>query len=130
MRHYEAISTVNDLVSLIGITVRDVIVRFGPPSAVYPLRGDVEWQDDVVFEYTGVDFYIFKDSVWQISIKSANGIRIGDAKMAISLVHGTAIEDKGSHVIAPVLNRSWRVNYRYEIERGKVAAIYLYRPDF
>lgn len=121
----------NDPVLLIGISIKDIIARFGPPDAVYPIRGAAEWQDDVVFEYKSADFYLFKDHVWQIGLKQANGIRLGDAKMAISLVHGNVIEDKGTYITAPVLNRAWPIQYRYNVDaKGKISAIFLYRVDF
>jgi hypothetical protein len=122
---------VSDAVSLIGLTLGEVFSRFGPPGAVYSLRGEAAWQDDVVFEYADADLFFFKDRVWQTRLKAANGIKVGDARVAITLVFGNAAEDRGSHFIVTVPNRSWPLEYRYTLDaHGRVASIYLYRPDY
>jgi hypothetical protein len=119
-----------DPVAFVGVQIEELIKRMGPPAAVYAVRGLHSWQDDVVFEYKNVDFYLFKDRVWQISLKSANGVKLGDAKMAVNMVHQEA-QDKGAYIAAAVKGLSWPIEYRYYIDaKGKVAAIYLSRPDF
>jgi len=66
----------------------DIIERYGPPRAVTAARGIDLWQDDVVFHYTGVDFYIFRDRVWQVRFNTTHGISIGESKSVVMLKLG------------------------------------------
>jgi hypothetical protein len=119
-----------DFVTLLGMGMRDVIAAFGPPVSVYASRGVETWQDDVVFEYPGVDFYIYRDKVWQLYLDEGGGIRKGDPKAAVLLVLGATAQDNGSHIIGPLSHTSWPVEWRFNIDNGKVSAIYLYRRDY
>jgi len=116
---------------LIGLTIDELLSDFGPPAAVYPVRGIREWQDDVVFEYEDLDFYIFRNRVWQVSVKKANGIAVGDPKKTVELVHGDKARDKGAFFIVEIPNLPWETAFRYDIDsNGKVSAIFLYRMDY
>ncbi|MDR3247824.1 MAG: hypothetical protein LBT39_03470, partial [Treponema sp.] len=64
--------------AFIGLTLEGLFARFGVPREVYALRGQEEWQDDVVLVYPQGDFYVFRDRVWQVGVPSAHGIRVGD----------------------------------------------------
>jgi hypothetical protein len=122
---------VSDPVSLIGLSLGEAFSRFGPPAAVYSLRGEAPWQDDVVFEYADADLFFFRDRVWQARLKAANGIKVGDARVAITLVFGNAAEERGGYFIVAVPNRAWPLEYRYTLDaHGRVASIYLSRPDY
>ncbi|MDR0876806.1 MAG: hypothetical protein LBN21_02045, partial [Treponema sp.] len=59
-----------DLSELIGLTLAEVLDRFGAPESVYAVRGVETWQDDVVFMYPDRDLYIYKDRVWQLGVSS------------------------------------------------------------
>ncbi|GMO28138.1 MAG: hypothetical protein Pg6A_15940 [Termitinemataceae bacterium] len=127
----ETISSVTELSSLIGISIHELITRFGPPSTVYPVRGEAVWQDDVVFAYKDVDFYLVKDRVWQLRVQSANGIRTGDAKTAITMTHGANITDKGNRIIVAVRGFAMPLEYHYYLDsHGRVQSIYLCRSDY
>ncbi|MDR0409011.1 MAG: hypothetical protein LBH18_01235 [Spirochaetaceae bacterium] len=119
-----------NLVNLIGMSVTELFDNFGPPAAVYASRGIETWQDDVVFEYPGVDFYIYKDRVWQLNLEAGGGISTGDPRAAVLLVLGDTARDKGSHILGRLRNTSWPIEWRFNIEGGKVSAIYLYRTDY
>jgi len=54
----EQIGVNGDPFSFVGMKVAELVERFGPPIAVFAVRGNEIWQDDVVFRYTGVDFYM------------------------------------------------------------------------
>lgn len=115
---------------IVGITVRELVEKFGAPDAAYAVRGNETWQDDVIFEYKSGDFYIFKDRVWQAGLRSANGIKLGDNKMGVGMIHGAAIKDMGAYIAVPVAHRSWPLEYRYYVEKDKIVSIFLSRPDF
>lgn len=60
-------SSPEDPGSLLGLLPADVIDRIGSPEAVYPLRGESHWQDDVVFYYTAnLYLFFYNNQVWQI----------------------------------------------------------------
>jgi hypothetical protein len=121
---------VENPVDFIGMSVTELFENFGPPVAVYASRGIEPWQDDVVFEYSGVDFYIYKDKVWQLSLDSGRGINMGDPRAAVLLVLGETARDKNNYIVGRPRNTSWPLEWRFNIEGGKVSAIYLYRMDY
>jgi hypothetical protein len=120
-----------DPASLIGLNLENLLSRFGAPQGVYAARGDEAWQDDVVFAYTGGDFYIYRDRVWQIRLKDAYGVRQGDPRPAVSLTLGEEAEDFGDHLILALPSKGWPLALRVNLDgAGIVAAVYVYRPDF
>jgi len=121
----------SDPLSFVGMTLADLIGRFGTPSAVFAARGNELWQDDVVFRYAGADFYIYRDRVWQVKLVSAFGVSNGDSKTAALLALGNTAQDRDDHALLPLTGGNWplmlRVNFN---ETGLVIAIYIYRSDF
>ena len=121
----------SDTLSIIGIKLDELIERFGVPQAVYAARGIELWQDDVVFQYSGGEFYIFKDRVWQVKLPSAYGVTIGDPKAAVLLVMGNAAEDRGDHLLMPLNGQNWPLAVRINFNNASmVNAIYIYRTDY
>jgi hypothetical protein len=115
----------------IGLTLEDLISRFGPPQSVYAVRGKEEWQDDVVFVYAEADFYVYKDRVWQLGLKSFKGVKTGDPKPAAALVLGEEAEDKGDHFLLALPGRGWPLMVRINFDNaGRASALFMYRPDF
>jgi hypothetical protein len=115
----------------IGLTLDELVSRFGPPQSVYAVRGREEWQDDVVFVYTEGDFYVYKDRVWQIGLKSAKGVNLGDPKPAAALVLGDEADDKGDHILLALPVRGWPLMFRVNFDTaGRASALFMYRPDF
>lgn len=124
-------NTSEEQLSCIGMTLAQLIERFGVPRTVAAARGNEVWQDDVVFQYDAGDFYIHRERVWQVRFGSAYGISNGDRKSVAMLVLGNTAEDRGDHVLLPISGRSWpmmlRVNFN---NNGLVSAIYIYRTDY
>ena len=120
-----------DPLPLLGARLGDLIGRLGPPEAAYAVRGNEQWQDDVVLVYSEGDFYIAKDRVWQIALKSAYGLALGDPKPAALLALGEEARDQGDHALLPLPGGGWprtlRVNFN---GAGMVSAIFVYRSDF
>ena len=104
--------------------------RFGPPRTVYTVRGQEIWQDDVVFVYSAGDFYIYRDRVWQISVQSVFGMKVGDAKAVALLVLGENAQDRGSYLLCDIGGFSWPMSLRINFDAEKISAIYIFRPDF
>ena len=120
-----------DTLSFVGMKLNELLERFGAPQAVYAARGIEIWQDDVVFQYTNGDFYIFGGRVWQIRLPSAYGISVGDPKAAALLVLGNMAEDRGDHLIIPLDGKDWPLMMKINFSNASmVTAIYIYRPDY
>jgi hypothetical protein len=124
-----------DPAALIGLSLGELIGRYGAPVAVYAVRGREDWQDDVVFSYGEREFYFYKDRVWQVSVTRAYGIRIGENRNVIPLVmgEGTKVADGYSLAAAPPAEPrlSWPVQVRFNNDsRGLITAIFIYRSDF
>jgi len=116
--------------SFIGMKLDELYQRFGPPQTVYAARGEENWQDDVVFVYNEGDFYIYRDRVWQVGVKSIYGMRIGDAKAVSLLVLGENAQDGGDYVFYPLPGGAWPLSLRINISAGKISSIFVYRPDY
>ena len=116
--------------SYIGLTLSELISRFGVPRSVYPSRGPEEWQDDVVFVYEGGDFYILGDRVWQVGLKAAGGIKPGDTRTLVSLLLGSNFLSRNDSIFYSLDSGSWPMMLRFDFDKdGKVRAIFIYRTD-
>jgi hypothetical protein len=121
----------SDPASLIGLKLENLLSRFGAPQAVYAVRGEEEWQDDVVFVYGEGDFYVYKDRVWQIKVKAAYGVRLGDPRPAVVLSLGEAAEDFENYITLSLPSKGWPLAFRVNLDpSGFVSALYVYRVDF
>ena len=122
---------VADPVSLVGLTLDDLIRRFGAPRSVYAARGLEQWQDDVVFVYDQGDFYVYKNRVWQAGFKAARGIKAGDSRAAVSMILGSKAEGRGNSLFCSLDEQSWPLMMRCDFDKdGRVQMIYIYRSDF
>jgi hypothetical protein len=120
-----------DAASFIGLSIENLIGRFGVPRSVYAVRGSAEWQDDVVFVYDSMDCYVFKDRVWQVGLKSWRRIKIGDSKPAVVLELGDSAMDEGSRVRLPLPGTGWPLELQVNMDgSGFVAGIFVSRSDF
>jgi hypothetical protein len=118
-------------VSFIGMNLEELYERFGIPRAVFTVRGDEIWQDDVVFQYNEGEFFIYREMVWQVKLLHAFGISVGDPKQAALLVLGESVEDMGDYLLKRLSGRAWPLMLRINFNNsGRTSAIYLYRPDY
>ena len=120
----------NEPFSFIGMKLDDMLQRFGTPQSVYAARGSEHWQDDVVFVYGEGDFYIHRDRVWQVGLKSVFGIKAGDVKAVAILVLGETAKDEGEYLLYSIPGGGWPLSLRVNFSAGRVSAIFVYRPDF
>ncbi|MDR3334219.1 MAG: hypothetical protein LBT13_04960 [Treponema sp.] len=121
--------------SMIGLTLEALYSRFGIPRSVYAVRGIEVWQDDVVLVYDQGDFYVYKDRVWQIGVKDAYGITLGEKRTVVSSMLGEGMRNFEDHILFPLPNRGWPLMLRINFEdvsnsEARVSAIFIYRPDF
>jgi hypothetical protein len=116
--------------SFVGMVIDELFARFGPPQSVYASRGEEHWQDDVVFVYNEGDFYIHGRRVWQVGLREAFGIRIGDLKAVAHLLLGENVQDEGDFLLYHFPGGAWPVSIRINLTNDRVSAIFVYRPDF
>ena len=117
-------------VSFIGMKLDALFSRFGAPQTVYAARGRETWQDDVVFSYSEFDFFIYRDRVWQVGLRSFYNMSIGDAKGVALLVLGDGAEDRGDHIVYPVTGSAIPLSLCVNFNADRISAIYVYRPDY
>jgi len=120
----------DDIVSNIGLKLEDLFLRFGAPRTVHAARGDEDWQDDVVFVYSELDFYIYRDRVWQIGLKSGYGMKIGDAKAIALLALADKAREEGDYLLYPLTGSAWPLSLRVNFTAGKISGIFVFRTDF
>jgi len=131
LRPQERAVNIDEKLSFVGMTLAELIERFGAPKTVIAARGNELWQDDVIFQYNDGDFYIYGDRVWQVKFTSALGISNKDSKAAVLRVLGNNADDMGDHALLQVSGMNWPLMLRVNFNNsGQVSAIYLYRPDF
>ena len=126
--------TNEEQLSFVGMMIAELIERYGSPRSVVPERGNEVWQDDVVFQYNGADFYIYRDRIWQAKFASTHGVSNGDRKNNVMRALGSDAEDMGDYAQLAIKGKDWplmmRVNFSNSNNNGQVTAIYIYRPDF
>jgi len=121
----------DEQLSLVGMMMADLLAKFGPPRSVICERGPELWQDDVVFQYNGADFYVYRDRIWQVKLASTQGISNGDKRAAVLLALGNNVVEKEDHALLAINGRNWPLMLRVNFNNtGQVTAIYIYRPDF
>lgn len=126
----------DDPAPLLGLALAEAVERCGPPSSVYPVRGDESWQDDVAFRYPqGYTLFIYGDRLWQLRFAapyagSVYGLFVGDtAEKACSLL-GEPYERSEGTLVYRMPYRGYPVRLRLDLADGKLSDIYVYRADF
>ncbi len=121
--------------ALLGMGLDEAWMAFGAPSRVYPLRGDEEWQDDVVFEYAqGFSLFWFGDRLWQIGFSSGYrgkvlGIVPGGAEASLSAL-GKPIARTDGFLVYELPYRGFPLRLRARVAAGRIEEAYVYRADF
>ena len=120
----------SDPALLVGITLTELYNNYGVPRNVYAVRGIDTWQDDVVFVYDRIEFFVFGNRVWQVKVSSAYTVKDGDTQAVVTRAMGEGRNFEG-YTLYQLPGRSWplmmRVNWN---SRGRAEGIYIYRPDF
>ena len=124
-----------DPASYVGMTIENLISRFGIPSSVYPVRGLEDWQDDVVFVYEEGDFYIFRDRVWQLGLTSYRGINTGDPGSVVMLILDdvsglSRLQSPPGSISFSIYESSWPMILRFDFDdAGRIRGIFIFRSD-
>jgi len=119
-----------DPAQIVGLTLSELISRYGVPKQVYAVRGTAAWQDDVVFVYDAGEFFIYGSRVWQLKLKSAYNVKQGDTKAAVTKTLGES-RDYDGYTLYQLPAKAWPMMLRINWDNaGKAAEIYIYRSDF
>jgi len=119
-----------DPAQIVGLTLTELINRFGVPKQVYAVRGTAAWQDDVVFVYDAGEFFIYGNRVWQLKLKSAYNVKQGDTKTTVTRTLGESRDYEG-YTLYQLPAKAWPMMLRINWDTsGKAAEIYIYRSDF
>jgi hypothetical protein len=138
-----------DASGLLGMDLGAASSLFGFPDAVFAVRGDAPWQDDVVFRYSqGYSFFWYKDRVWQIRFDanykgSVLGLIKGDPKSKALSLLGKPLFQTEDSLVFEMPDRGYPVRLRVvfaargdpkpdvpEPDDAKASDFYLYRADF
>lgn len=121
---------ISDPASLIGMTLPDLIKNYGVPKNVYAVRGVEIWQDDVVFVYDRIEFFIYGNRVWQVKVRSAYNIKNGDNRTAVGRVMGEGRNFEG-YTLYQLPGKAWPLMLRINWDTsGRAEGLYIYRSDF
>ena len=121
---------ISDPASLIGMTLPDLIKNYGVPKNVYAVRGVEVWQDDVVFVYDRIEFFIYGNRVWQVKVRSAYNIKNGDNRTAVGRVMGEGRNFEG-YTLYQLPGKAWPIMLRINWDTsGRAEGLYIYRSDF
>ena len=116
--------------SLIGMTLSDLIKNYGVPKNVYAVRGVAVWQDDVVFVYDRIEFFIYGNRVWQVKVRSAYNVKDGDNRAAIGRIMGEGRNFEG-YTLYQLPGKAWPLMLRINWDTsGRAEGLYIYRSDF
>ena len=128
---------------LLGLSPEEAIEKMGSPSEVFSMRGDKEWQDDVVFYYKNhLYLFWFKNRIWQFRVDkrfqgTVMGIKSGTGRSDINKLFGKPLKnDDSSEIYLNPLSitrdeTGYPVRIRiYYDENNKASDIYVYRGDF
>lgn len=112
--------------------MESVLTVFGIPQSVHTVRGLSEWQDDVVFVYNEADFYIFRDTLWQLGLRKAYGIKTGDTRTVAALTLSNMLElNTVAFLQCSVPHPALSVKMRANIDRlGLISTLFVYRSDY
>ena len=123
-------NSASDPSTLVGMTLSDLFKNYGVPKNVYAVRGAAAWQDDVVFVYDNIEFFVYGSRVWQLKVHAAYNIKNGDNKAAVSKAIGEGRNFDG-YTLFQLPGKNWPLLLRINWDSsGRVAGIYIYRSDF
>ena len=129
--------------NLLGLTPPEIFEKTGVPESVYPLRGKIQWQDDVIFYYSSnLYLFFFDNRVWQIrcdyrSKETVLGISPGMGKTAVRKILGQPYhsDDNEDIYLNPAgitrAEKGFPIRLRLIYDKNNtVYDIYLYRGDY
>ena len=108
----------------------------GVPFEIFPLRGENDAQDDVVFYYKNhIYLFWFRNRVWQVRLDQRYeeeflGISMGLTKEKIIEIIDCPYQMLDDSVIFSMPDKGYPVRLRLFFNSNKLKDAYLYRGDF
>jgi hypothetical protein len=124
-----------DLSAIVGLSLGEVIDRFGAPLAVAAFRGPEPWQDDVVFSYDdGLQLFWYRNRVWQVRLDARFGGRIfrllmGSSRERVLDTMGEPWRQEQDALVYHLEDRGYPVRLRFYFEEDRLVDVYCYRGD-
>jgi len=122
--------------ALLGSDLSTIVGRYGVPSSVSSVRGELPWQDDVVFRYdSGLSFFWFKNRVWQIRIERSfsgrtMGLSMGSTREQVEKLLGKPFYSEGEWTLYHYAGDGFPVRVRMFFDDKGLEDVYIYRGDF
>jgi hypothetical protein len=121
---------------IIGMNLQEAYNEFGPPDEIFPLRGEEEWHDDVVFYYNN-NMYLFwyQNRVWQVRYDERYseeflGLKMGMTKEDVITKMGDPFSIVNNSLIYNLMDRGYPIRLRIFFDNNKLNDAYIYRADF
>lgn len=120
----------------VGYTISQVWATFGPPEEIFPLRGDREQEDNVVFYYSD-HFYLFffHNRVWQVRMdRRYQGDPLNlpflSSRETVEKVLGPPFAELENSLIFHLRFEGYPVRGRLFFEENRMVDVYIYRGDY
>ncbi|MDF1569385.1 MAG: hypothetical protein RQ801_12580 [Spirochaetaceae bacterium] len=121
----------------LGWTPDEAFGWLGPPDALFPYRGEVPSEDNVVFYYDDHTYlFWFSDRVWQVRADEnwpgeVDGVRMGMSLAAVRDIWGAPVNDRDENPTWVLPDRGYPVRIRlYFDDSGGLHDLYVYRSDW
>jgi hypothetical protein len=120
----------------VGYTISQVWTTFGPPEEIYPVRGDNEKEDNVVFYYPDHYYlFFFHNRVWQVRMDRRYRGRPLDLPLLskrekVEEVLGPPFAEVGESLIYHLGFTGYPIRGRLFFEEGTLIDVYIYRGDY
>ncbi|HEB09929.1 MAG TPA: hypothetical protein ENI06_01800 [Spirochaetales bacterium] len=125
-----------ELAEIVGMELEKAYKDFGTPVEVFPVRGEEEWQDDVVFYYDS-HFYLFwfENRVWQVRVDNRYPgeflkLKMGNSEAEVIAGLGVPFKREGNSLFYNLQDRAYPLRLRLSFDNGFLVDAYCYRSDF
>ena len=128
---------------ILGLTPAEAYQKMGAPFEIFPMRGENEWQDDVVFYYSNhVYLFWFKNRVWQFRADkrfegTILGLKIGLSRKEVNKMIGKPFKNNDSSEVYLNPKNITRYETGFPVrmkvfydDDNMTTDIYIYRGDF
>ena len=125
-----------ELDKIVGMELEKAYKELGAPAEVFTVRGEEEWQDDVVFYYDS-HFYLFwfENRVWQVRVDNRYPgdffkLKMGNSEAEVIAGLGVPFKRVGTSLFYNLQDRAYPLRLRLSFDNGLLVDAYCYRSDF
>ena len=126
-----------ELTGKLGWTPEEALSWLGAPVSMFPYRGSVPEEDNVVFYYPDhLYIFWFQDRVWQLRVDErwngvVDGLRMGMTLSEVTDLWGPPVNDWDKQPTWTLPDRGYPVRIRlYFADDGRLNDLYVYRSDW